>query len=102
MAAALKAGKKVIIFPEGTRTKDGKVGEFKKTFAILSTILNVPVVPVSIVGADKALPIGSKLPRFWAKVTVKFLPVQYPEGQTVESLSRNVRNTIERSILHAS
>ncbi|MEJ2637844.1 MAG: AMP-binding protein, partial [Calditrichia bacterium] len=44
MAAALKNGKNVMIFPEGTRTKDGELGKFKKTFAILSRELNVPVV----------------------------------------------------------
>ncbi len=101
MAAALKAGKKVIIFPEGTRTKDGQLGEFKKTFAILSTNLDVPVVPVAIEGADKALPVGSKFPRFWARVTVKFLPATYPEGHTVESLSDNVYKSIEKNLQEA-
>jgi long-chain acyl-CoA synthetase len=101
MAAALKAGKKVIIFPEGTRTKNGQLGEFKKTFAILSTILGVPVVPVVIDGADKALPLGAKIPRLWAKVTVKFLPAMYPEGHTAESLSDDVYKTIERKLQEA-
>jgi long-chain acyl-CoA synthetase len=98
MAAALKEGKKVIIFPEGTRTKTGELGEFKKTFAILSTELNVPVVPVAIQGASRALPIGSKFPRPWAKVNVKFLKPMYPEGHTAESLAERVQKTIEESL----
>jgi long-chain acyl-CoA synthetase len=95
MAAALKEGKKVIIFPEGTRTTNGKLGEFKKTFAILSTELNVPVVPVAIIGADRALPVGAKIPRPWVKVRVKFLEPILPEGRTPEALTEDVYNEIK-------
>ncbi|MDD3891746.1 MAG: AMP-binding protein [Bacteroidales bacterium] len=95
MAAALKEGKKVIIFPEGTRTTNGKLGEFKKTFAILSTELDVPVVPVAIIGADRALPVGAKIPRPWVKVRVKFLEPIPPQGRTPEALTEDVYNEIK-------
>jgi long-chain acyl-CoA synthetase len=98
MAAALKSGKKVIIFPEGTRTKTGELGEFKKTFAILSTELNVPIVPVSIEGANKALPIGSKFPRPWTRIKVKFLEPIQPQGHTPESLAAGVYSNIKQSL----
>jgi long-chain acyl-CoA synthetase len=98
MAAALKEGKKVIIFPEGTRTKTGELGEFKKTFAILSTELNVPIVPVAIDGAGKALPIGSRFPRPWKKVKVKFLAPIQPEGHTPETLTAGVYSHIKQSL----
>ena len=58
LAEVLKKGKNIMIFPEGTRSKDGSVGDFKKLFAILSTELGVPVVPVTINGAYQALPTG--------------------------------------------
>jgi long-chain acyl-CoA synthetase len=48
MAEVLKAGKNLLIFPEGTRSLNGNLGDFKQTFAILSQELNVPVVPVAI------------------------------------------------------
>lgn len=98
MAAALQEGKKVIIFPEGTRTTNGKLGEFKKTFAILSTELNVPVVPVAIIGADRALPVGAKIPRPWVKVRIKFLEPIQPEGRTVEALTADVYKEIEQNL----
>ncbi len=98
MAVALQEGKKVIIFPEGTRTKTGEVGEFKKTFAILSTELNVPIVPVAIGGADRALPVGAKIPRPFVKVKVKFLEPISPEGHTAESLAESVQKTIEETL----
>lgn len=98
MAAALKEGRKVIIFPEGTRSKTGELGEFKKTFAILSTELNVPVVPVAIEGADKALPVGAKIPRPWKKVTVRFLEPIKPQGHTADTLVEGVYAEIAKAL----
>ncbi|OHD14946.1 MAG: hypothetical protein A2Z98_03200, partial [Spirochaetes bacterium GWB1_27_13] len=42
IALVLKNNKNVVIFPEGARTRDGNLMEFKKTFAILAKVLNVP------------------------------------------------------------
>ncbi len=94
MAAVLKQGHNIIIFPEGTRSKDGKLGEFKKTFAILSSELNVPIVPVAISGAFDALPRGKHLPKFFASVKVKFLKPVLPSGHTYESLCNAVKSRI--------
>ena len=80
VAAALMRGKNVIIFPEGTRSKDGKLGKFKETFAIISQALNVPIVPVVIEGTERALGHWGKLPyfRFRFPISVRFLHPVYP------------------------
>ncbi len=96
LAGALREGKKVIIFPEGTRSRNGQLGEFKKTFAILSTELNVPIVPVVITGADRALPIGAKFPRPCVKVNVEFLEPIAPERHTPDTLAQAVYTEISR------
>ncbi len=94
MGEAIKQGKSIIIFPEGTRTETGEVGEFKKTFAILAKELNVPIVPCSIHGAYEALPKHSKWARPF-KIRVDYLPVVKPqEEDTYESISKRVRNAI--------
>lgn len=94
MGEAIKQGKSIIIFPEGTRTETGEVGEFKKTFAILSKELNVPIVPCSIHGAYEAMPKHSKWARPF-KIRVDYLPVVRPEPtDTYESLSDRVRDAI--------
>lgn len=54
--AQLKNGVSVVIFPEGTRTRDGKPGKFKKGAFRIATDLNLPVVPVTIRGAFECLP----------------------------------------------
>ena len=98
MAEVLKQGKKIIIFPEGTRSKNGELGDFKKTFAILSKELNVPVVPVAITGAYNALPSGSRFPRPFTKIRVSFLQPVYPEGLSFENLTEKVKNLISEKV----
>lgn len=77
VAATLQTDRKVVIFPEGTRSIDGALGELKPTFAMLSAKLNVPVVPVKISGASQVMPRGAILPRPGHAVTVEFMtPIQ--------------------------
>ncbi len=86
LAEVLRKGRNIIIFPEGTRTRDGKLGDFKKTFAILSRELNIPVVPVAIKGAYEALPRGSRFPRPFKKISIKFYQPVYPQDHSYDSL----------------
>lgn len=99
MAEVLRQNRSLIIFPEGTRTKTGNLGEFKKTFAILSTELNIPIVPVSIKGAFKAMPSGSIFPRPWKRVHVEFLEPVLPANHSYDSLTNEVRKKIEGALL---
>jgi len=57
----LMRGDCLVIFPEGSRLADGQLGEFKPGVGMLACELNVPIIPVYIEGADKALPKGSSL-----------------------------------------
>ena len=98
LSEVLKLGKNVVIFPEGSRSYDGEMVPFKKTFAILSKELNVPVVPVCIRGAYDVLPRGSK----WIKpkkIEVEYLPPVMPEnGDTYDSISDKVRDSIQKGL----
>ena len=94
MAEVVKQGKKILIFPEGTRTLTGKLGKFHKTYAILSAELNVPIVPVVISGAYEAMSSGAKKIKRGEKITVEFLPVVYPEGMSPEELNELVKMRI--------
>ncbi|MDP4206453.1 MAG: lysophospholipid acyltransferase family protein, partial [Bacteroidota bacterium] len=98
LAEVLKSGNKIVIFPEGTRTKTGDLGEFKKTFAILSKELNIPVVPVSVKGAFKAFPQGARFPRPCTKIEINFLKPITPEGHTTDTLVDAVKQSISRSL----
>jgi len=52
----LKRGKSYVVYPEGTRSSDGRLLPFKKGAFIMAIEAGVPIVPVSIVGANKIMP----------------------------------------------
>jgi len=60
-AKKIAAGTSVIIFPEGTRSKDGKLHEFKAGAMVLAIKSGVPIVPVAILGTYEILPKGKLL-----------------------------------------
>ncbi len=89
----LSEGKNVLIFPEGAITRDGKVGPFKNAFAILSKQLNVPIVPVTIKGANDAFPWGQKLPKP-RKISITFSEAVYPEDLNYDQINQKTREAI--------
>ncbi len=64
--AALKRERPVLIFPEGSRSDDGAVGEFKRGVAVIVKRAKCPVLPVGIEGAHDAWPRGSR-PKLFGK-----------------------------------
>jgi 1-acyl-sn-glycerol-3-phosphate acyltransferase len=66
MIRRLNHGFLVGMFPEGTRSHDGRVGEFKPGFVAMIRRCQVPIYPVGIAGAHHALPRGVFFPRYRA------------------------------------
>jgi 1-acyl-sn-glycerol-3-phosphate acyltransferase len=59
----LSGGGALLLFPEGTRSPDGSVREFKPGFALVAARARVPVVPVAVDGTFEAWPRARWLPR---------------------------------------
>lgn len=59
----LKAGEQVLIFPEGTRSRDGEVSPLKAGFCAVARRSKVMLVPVGVDGAYQAWPRTARLPR---------------------------------------
>ena len=59
----LRAGEMVGMFPEGTRTRDGRLGEFQRGIVLLLKKSQARVVPVGVRGSFSALPPGGVIPR---------------------------------------
>ncbi len=91
-AVGLKAGKILNIYPEGERSFDGLLHEFKKGAAILATELELPVVPVALDGVYKVWARKSKRIRL-AKVKIKFGEPIYFQKESSNGTSVYEQNT---------
>ncbi|MFK4790575.1 lysophospholipid acyltransferase family protein [Microbacterium sp. ZW T5_56] len=68
----LDQGRAVALYPEGTRSLDGRLYKGRTGVAFLALQTGAPVVPVGLIGTDKALPKGAKLPSRSERITVRF------------------------------
>ena len=96
IAAHVKAGKNVLIFPEGARTKDGKVGKFKKVFAIIAKELNIDIQCLGIKGGFEAYSRFMKFPKP-KKIEVAALERFKPEG-TYDEIVQKAENIIREYV----
>jgi 1-acyl-sn-glycerol-3-phosphate acyltransferase len=71
-ASVLEAGQLFAIYPEGTRSPDGNLHAGHTGAAYLSMATRVPIVPVGIVGTNRIQPPGTRIPRPFRPVTVRF------------------------------
>ena len=93
----LKSGKSIVIFPEGARTKDGKVAQFKKVFAIIAKELNVDIQCLGIKGAFEAYSRYMKFPKP-KKIEVAVLEKFSPEGsydEITQKAEKIIREYVE-------
>jgi 1-acyl-sn-glycerol-3-phosphate acyltransferase len=56
----LQDGVSMVLYPEGTRSADGRLGHFKRGGFLIAIQARVPVVPVTILGAERVLPRGER------------------------------------------
>ena len=81
----IKAGKVVVIFPEGGRTLDGQLRHAKAGLGMIVAQTGCPVVPAYLKGTFDVLPAGAKRPRFH-RVSVSFgPPLSFPREGNTES-----------------
>ena len=82
----------LMIFPEGTRHTDGKIHEFFSGFVILAKKLQRPVVPVCMIGIDKAYPPET----FWVYIypitVIVGKPFTYEADDTDEAFKKRVHD----------
>ncbi len=93
------------IYPEGTRSRDGRLYRGRTGVAHLALTSGAPVVPVGLAGTQALQPVGARLPRL-AKVTVRFgRPLRFAErydGVPLGRARREVTDAIMAAIQELS
>lgn len=96
----LKAGHRVLVFPEGSRTLDGNIGEAAPGVGLIAVKSGVPIQPVRITGAHEAMPRGSSRIRF-ARITVYVGPPIFLSPEQRAANSKSGYENITQCIMHA-
>ncbi len=76
----LKKNMSVVVFPEGSRSANGKIAAFKRGAFMLATEFNLPVVPISVNGAYDVMPRNAKLPRPGHIIITIHKTIEAPDG----------------------
>ena len=84
---ALRAGDLVGVYPEGTRSPDGRLYRGRTGAARLALLAEVPIIPVGVLGTEAVQPIGTKVPKLGPKVTVRFGKPMDFTGRPMDSSS---------------
>jgi 1-acyl-sn-glycerol-3-phosphate acyltransferase len=93
-ALLLEEGKALLVFPEGTRSLDGRLGEGKPGVGMLAVTSGAPVVPAYVSGTLEALPKGAAWPRR-SQVSVSFGPAIHFKPQIGAGRKERYREAVE-------
>jgi 1-acyl-sn-glycerol-3-phosphate acyltransferase len=94
--ARVKSGNVVMLFPEGTRSTDGRLQALQPGVGMLAARAGAPIVPTYVSGTFRAWPRHRALPR-WARVTIHYdrpVCVERHEGETKHEHQARVLDTI--------
>ncbi len=97
----LKQGESsIFLFPEGTRTRNGKIQRFKRGAFTIARDLHLPIVPVTIIGAYDALPKGLNYitPGTIQMIIHSPIDTTYLNDENLNEMVDKVKNTIESKL----
>ena len=96
---ALRSGQSFLIYPEGTRSNDGRLQKFKKGAVVMAIKAGAPIVPVACSGAHRLMKKRS-LVLHPGEILVEFLPPIDPSGFSMEE--RDALNDLIHDTLAAA
>jgi 1-acyl-sn-glycerol-3-phosphate acyltransferase len=97
-ADALRSGLNILVFPEGTRSKDGRLSAFKKGPFFLAENTNALIVPIAISGTQNMMRKGS-FAVHPGVAKIEFLtPIQPSEYRSREELMAAVRSSVNAAL----
>jgi 1-acyl-sn-glycerol-3-phosphate acyltransferase len=102
MAAAMRKGDSLILFPEGTRSMDGAMGAFKSgLYHLASKVPEAELVPVFLQNLNRILPKGHLLPIPLLSTVVFGPPMQLEAGEKKQDFLRRAKEAVMNLAPHA-
>lgn len=95
----LQQKKLVVLFPEGTRSEDGRIHRGKLGFVKLAIVARIPIIPVGISGTFEVFPRGIPFPRFSRSCKVHIGEVIFLDKHFGKKVSRNALQKITDDIM---
>ncbi|MFW5846419.1 MAG: lysophospholipid acyltransferase family protein [Planctomycetota bacterium] len=93
----LRGGRNLVVFPEGTRSRDGRLGRVYEGPALFARRAGVPVVPVYVHRSDLAWPRGGILPRLCCGLEIRYgRPIRAPAHLSARQQDRWLTSYIDR------
>src|SRR5438128_10947541 len=96
----LKEGKLIGIFPEGTRSPDGRMYRGRTGVARIALASGAPVIPAALIGTFEAMPLGAKLPKR-RQIEVRFGPPLHFDRPTDQAPDRELLRSVTDQIMEA-
>jgi 1-acyl-sn-glycerol-3-phosphate acyltransferase len=99
--AEIRRGGSLIVFPEGTRSKDGRLGEFRRGAFMIAAKSRLPLVPVTIIGTNELLPKGSRKFRGGNVELITGKPIENESGlsrREEDELMNRMREEIKQNL----
>ncbi len=93
----LKRGEMVLMFPEGTRTRDGHIGPFRPGFTTLAARSGAGILPVAIEGAHRVWPRKAPFPKLHGHIHLHYGPAMTPE-EVRQYRERELLAEVERRV----
>ena len=99
----LEAGQVLMVFPEGTRSRDGVLQQPKDGLAMLALRTGAPIVPIGVSESDRVWPRGQKLPRPGGRIVMRVgrpfqVQEELPEGIDRKAAKAAATDVIMRRI----
>ncbi len=95
-ARLMQDGWSLLLYPEGTRSRTGRMGAFKPGVSVLAKFTRRPVVPVRVEGGRRILPCGAYLPHPGKAVVRYGRPMRFEPRDTLESFAARLQDQVER------
>lgn len=93
-AQLLRNGWNVLMYPEGTRSRTGRIAPFKPGVGVLARFTGRPVVPVHVSGGRRILPCGATVPRP-GRVAVRYgAALYYEAGETALTFTARLQEAV--------